>query len=710
MDHLPTAPLEDQITTMEEPKETYIKRDISWLYFNHRVLQEAKDKRNPLYERIKFLAIYSSNLDEFFRVRVASLRSFRELKKETRREMDIRPKKELKQIRKIVQEQQSEFGRIFRREILPQLKSHGIHLINETEYTPVQQDFARTYFGENLRRRLHPVLIDPEGQPPFLKNKGLYFVIQFEEEAQLALVDIPSDELPRFLALPSGDQEHYLTFLDDMVRFNLEQLFAKPIAGVYAIKLSRDAEVYIDDEFEGDLLEKIKQGLKDRNVGLPTRFLYDSSMPKELLKQLKQLFSLKKPDLIPGARYHNFNDFLSFPDPTHTPGLHFRHMPALPHPVLEKAASITAVIRQEDQLLHFPYQRYDYVPKWIWEASEDPAVRSIRITLYRVASDSNVVKALLHALEKGKEVTVFIEAKARFDESSNIYWGERLEQAGAKVLYSYPGIKVHTKLLLITREEEGALRHYAYLGTGNFNEKTARIYCDHAVLTADPRLADEVERIFGLLERKVIIPRCKHLLVSPFTLRSRFEELIDAETVQAQKGQEAYMILKLNNLEDPAMVEKLYKASQAGVHIRLIVRGICSLVPGVEGLSENIEIISILDRFLEHARVYIFCNGGQELMYIASADWMTRNLDRRVEVAAPIYDERIFSELRDIINIQLRDNVKARYIEASHGNPYRQAGEKEEPTRAQYEAYHYLQGKLRESEESPAPSLKKERR
>lgn len=674
--------------------QDYLDRDESWLYFNHRVLQEAQDPSVPLYERIRFLAIYSSNLDEFFRVRVASLRSFRQLEKATRRELSVRPRKVLRTIRKIVKRQQREFGRTFRRQILPELARHGIRLLDdETAYDAAQQAFARDYFQTHLRDRLHPVFIEEETGAPFLKNKGLYFIIRFEASPRLALLPIPSDELPRFQVLPGDGEAHWITFLDDLIRFNLDQLFAEPLAGVYAVKLSRDAELYIDDEFQGDLLEKIKRSLEERNVGLPTRFLYDSRMPQEVLDRLKSLFQLKKPDLIPGARYHNFNDFFSFPDPTGQAGLHYRPMPALPHPALEAGGALTATIAAGDRLLHFPYQRYDYVPRWIWEAAGDPAVRHIRITLYRVASDSEVVKALLQARRQGKEVTVFIEAKARFDESTNIYWGEQLEQAGARVLYSYPGIKVHSKLLLVTREEEGRRRNYAYIGTGNFNEKTARIYCDHALLTADARLADEVERVFHLLERQIIIPRCKHLLVSPFTLRERFEALIDREIAAAEAGQTAYMILKMNSLEDPAMVEKLYQAGQAGVRIQLIIRGICSLVPGLPGKSEQIEIISIVDRYLEHARLYLFANGGHEVLYLASADWMTRNLDQRVEVAAPVYDPAIFRELRDLLELQLQDNQKARRIVADQSNPYRRPAPGEAPLRAQYAAYNYLQEK-----------------
>ena len=371
--------------------------------------------------------------------------------------------------------------------------------------------------------------------------------------------------------------------------------------------------MYLDEfEFKEDLIPKLKEALHSRDTGLATRFLYDNHIPGALLESLSEIFELGKNDLIPGARYHNFNDFFGFPDPTNDAALHNEDLPPLPHPVLAGADSIMKAIQAKDLMLHFPYQKYDYVPQLIREAAEDPMVSSIKITLYRVASKSAVVLALLYALEKGKSVTAFIEAKARFDEESNLYWGEELEKANAKVHYSFPGIKVHTKLLLIARSEDEKTHFYAYLGTGNFNEKTAKLYCDHALLTADPRLANEVDQVFSILERKIILPKCKQLFVSPFTLRRNFIELIDREIANKQADKEAYMVLKMNSLEDPKMIQKLYEASNAGVKIQLIVRGICSLIPGVKGMSENIEAISIVDRFLEHARVYIFCNGGKE--------------------------------------------------------------------------------------------------
>jgi polyphosphate kinase len=672
-------------------------RDISWLSFNHRVLQEAMDHRVPLYERIKFLAIYSSNLDEFFRVRVASLRSFKDLKKKTRKALDIKPKKELKQIRKIVHLQQQTFGRIFREELIPALLAEGITLIPHESYTSAQQDFARNYFFEKVYPQINilEIELEAEAPPPFLKNKVLYFIVTFPDIPDLKLVEIPSSRLPRFVELPPTEAgKHSLTFLDDIVRHNLKELLIRPIENAYAVKLSRDAEIYIEDEFSGDLIAKIKKGLEKRNIGAPTRFLYDSSMKNKVLKQLMQRFELTKNDIIPGARYHNFNDFLDFPNPTRKDELHHPAFPPLNHPVLESGSSIRETIQQRDVILHFPYQRYSYVSQFIREAALDPQVQSLKITLYRVAQKSKVIEALLEALKRGKEVVVFIEAKARFDEAHNLFWGEELEKAGAKVIYSYPGIKIHTKLFLFIRKEEESIRYYAYLGTGNFNEKTARIYCDHALLTANQSLAREVEQIFALLERRILVPRCKHLLVAPFNLRTSLIERIDQEITHARAGRQAYLILKVNNLEDPKMIQKFYEASQAGVSIKIIVRTICCLQPGIEGCSENIEVISIVDRFLEHARVYIFGNGGREKMYLASADWMTRNLDRRIEVAIPIYAPRIFQEIRDMITLQLKDNQKARIVTAEMANAYKKRLDDEPPVRAQVDTYRYLEKKL----------------
>jgi polyphosphate kinase len=668
----------------------FIERDISWLSFNHRVLQEAKNPNVPLYERLKFLAIYSSNLDEFFRVRVSSMRSFKDLKKKTRKQLEIKPKKILKQIKAIVEAQQNEFGQVFENDILPALATNGIHLIKSTQFSENQAFFAERFFQDKVKKHLNPVFLDQEETALFLKNKALYLVLQFDEAGErIAVVNIPSEKVGRFVVLPGEGTAHFITFLDDIIRYNLKLLFGSAqILGAYAIKLSRDAELYLGDEFEGDLMKKLKENLANRKTGLPTRFLYDLKMPANLLEHLKKRLDLSKYDLVPGGHYHNFNDFFGFPDPSNQAHLHDPPMPPLPHKGLERQASLIKALKSRDYILHFPYQSYKYVPQLIWEAAEDAKVTAIKITLYRVADKSEVTTALLAALKKGKKVAAFIEAKARFDEASNLYWGEALEKAGASVVYSYPAIKVHTKLLLIQRREKDILRNYTYLGTGNFNEKTAKLYGDHALLTADKQLGEEVEQVFDLLERKILIPRTKDLMVSPFNSRSRFEKLIQKEIKNAAQGREAYLILKMNSLEDRGMIEKLYEASCAGVKIQLIVRGICCLVPGVKDLSENITIISIVDRFLEHARVYIFGNNGKEKMYLASADWMTRNLDRRVEVIFPIKDRNVHRELRAIIDLQLADNVKARWINQEQNNPFVRNDKPE--IQSQLAIYHFL--------------------
>ncbi len=666
------------------------ERDISWLSFNERVLQEAKDRSVPLYERIKFLAIYSSNLDEFFRVRVASLRSFRKLAKSTRKEMELKPRRLLRRIKEIVRHQQAEFGRVFREEIMPSLEGHGIHLLREEQFSEAQKRFAMGVFKEKIQPGLQWQFIQA-GEPPFLENKGIYFIVAFQESSQLAFVKIDTTVTGRFVELPSILDSHYIAFVDDIIRLALREVFPeKTVSGAYSVKMSRDAELYIDDEYAGDLVEKIKEGLHERHVGLPTRFLYDDTMPEAVLKSVREIFQLSKYDLIPGARYHNFNDFFAFPNPAGLQMLHDEPMPPLPHRELELIELLLPAIDQKDYLLHYPYQKFDYVLRLIEEAAADDKVISLKITLYRVASKSAVCEALLKALANGKKVTVFIEAKARFDEETNLFWGEKLEQAGALVKYSFPGIKVHSKLLLITKQEESGLKNYAYLSTGNFNEKTALLYADHAILTANPKMADEIAQVFDLLEGKLLMPKCKKLLVAPYTLRETFEKLIQQEIENAKRGTEAWMIIKQNSLEDKRMMAKLVEASQAGVKIRMVVRGICCLKPGVEGFTENIKITTILDRFLEHARVYIFANAGEDLMYLASADWMGRNLDRRVEVAFPILDEKLHKEIRQIIDFQLNDNVKARIVNGENDNRYVQRKTGEKAIRSQVETYSFL--------------------
>lgn len=677
-----------------------IKRDTSWLHFNARVLQEAADERVPLYERVKFMAIFSSNLDEFYRVRVASLRQFKKLDKADRRELfSFKPKKELKTIRAMVNEQQEQFGKIFRNEILPALKKENIHLIHSEEMTEAQQEFAASYFEERVvpHLGLHwlPENWVAASELPFLKSGQLCLAVELKETdareaGEIALVPIPTKEVARFIVLPSPADDpdgYYVIFLDSLIRANLVRWMDRKVNFGYSFKLSRDAELYIQNEFDGELHRKIENRLADRDDGLPTRFLYDARMPKWMRKRLKKTLGLSKYDMIPGGRYHNFMDFFGFPLPPGREDLAYAELPPLPHPRLESDDSIMESMEASDLLLHFPYQRYDYVPALIREAADHPEVTKLQITLYRVAGKSAVVTELLYALKQGKKVDAFVETKARFDEASNLYWGKQLEMAGAYVRYSYPAVKVHTKLLHIMRRMPDERNvHYTYIGTGNFNEKTAKIYTDHALLTCRPRIGKDVQQVFQLLKGKLILPNCKKLLVAPFTLARGMTDLIDAEIRRAKAGETAYLFFKMNSLEDEPMITKIREAAAAGVEVRMIVRGICRLQPKSE---EKIEIISIVDRFLEHARIYIFGNGDVEKVLMGSADLMSRNLHRRVEVVTPIEDPILRLELRRIMDIQWRDNQKARFI--SHGKLNEFRNTDEGVFRAQEDIYRYFE-------------------
>lgn len=681
-------------------KTELIKRDTSWLHFNARVLQEAANPDVPLYERIKFLAIFSSNLDEFYRVRVASLRQFKKLDKADRKELfSFKPKKELKTIRAMVNAQQEQFGQLFRNEILPALKEENIHLIHGEEMTAAQQEFATAYFDKYVKPHLElhwlPENWVDTSELPFLKSGQLCLAVELTEAAaleaeEIALVPIPTKEIARFIVLPSPAADpggYYVIFLDSLIRANLSRWLNRGVNFGYSFKLSRDAELYIQNEFDGELHRKIENRLADRDDGLPTRFLYDARTPKWMLKRLKKTLGLSKYDMIPGGRYHNFMDFFGFPLPPGREDLAYAELPPLHHPRLEGDNSIMESMEASDLLLHFPYQRYDYVPALIREAADHPEVTKLQITLYRVAGKSAVVTELLYALKQGKKVDAFVETKARFDEASNLYWGKQLEMAGAYVRYSYPAVKVHTKLLHIMRRTANDQSiHYTYIGTGNFNEKTAKIYTDHALLTCRPRIGKDVQQVFQLLKGKLILPNCKKLLVAPFTLARGISDLIDAEIRRAKAGETAYLFFKMNSLEDEPMIAKIREAAAAGVQVRMIIRGICRLHPGPE---EPIEIISIIDRFLEHARIYIFGNGDVEKVFMGSADLMSRNLNRRVEVVTPIEDPILRLELRRIMDIQWSDNQKARLISHANLNEFRKPGE--DVFRAQEDIYRYFE-------------------
>jgi polyphosphate kinase len=674
-----------------------LSRDLSWLRFNARVLQEAQSPSVPLLERLKFLAIFSSNLDEFFKVRVATLRRLAKLKKKTRAKLGESPRRLLKEVLAEVARQQEEFGATFREQLLPELNRHHIHLLSEAELTPKQREWTARYFREKVQNLLSPVALDDTLHHLFLKDQAVYLTFFLNhpkarkpklEPERVLIMELPTKRHGgRFVRLPDEGEERYVLFLDDVIRVGAAELFPgyKEVQ-VQAIKLSRDAELDIEEEVSGDLMEKIRSSLAKRATGFPARLLYDPEMPKEVLRAVKEKTGITDEELVEGSRYHNFRDFFGFPDFDEA-GFHYPARPALPHPTLPRTGSLLAAIGPRDHLLHLPYQSFDYVTRLLREAATDVRVSAISITLYRVASKSEVVKNLLKAAKNGKQVTVVMELKARFDEESNLFWADKLKRAGAHVIFTPPELKAHCKLLLIARREaDETTRQYAYFSTGNFNESTAGLYTDHGLFTADERLTKEAAAVFGYLRDQSTVPQLEQLLVAPFGLRPGLNALIDYEIKQAKKGKEAYIILKVNALEDEAMICKLYDASRAGVHIELIVRGIGRLVPGQPGLSENIHQRGLVDRFLEHSRVYVFAHGGEEKVYVSSADWMTRNLDRRVEVAFPILDEKLRAELRHLLDLQRQDNVKARDFE----NAFIPATAGEKPLRAQESTYAWL--------------------
>ncbi len=681
---------------MEANQDQHLKhRDLNWLSFNERVLQEAEDREhNPLYERMKFLAIYSSNLDEYFRVRVSQLRQMKRIEKSIRKKLSLHPNKTIKKILSRVKEQQEHFGTIFKDQIIPDLAKNNIRLVSADDFTSLQGELADIWYTAHLKNSLETKVVVPSKKNSiFIENQTLYFCITFEDSKNFGFVKIPTDSNSRFVDLGKHGETYYITFIDDIIRSKIQSLFEEQVKGIYEMKLSRDAELYIDDELDGILAERIYKSLEQRQEGQPTRLLYDASMPKDDAKKLRKLLNLGKIDMMPGGQYHNFNDFFKFPDPTENPDLHYAEKPTIPHKELEKSKDYFKSISNKDQLVHFPFMSFNYIERFIEQAASDPDVSQIKISLYRVADESVLTSALLKAIDNGKDVTIFIEAKARFDEENNISWGRKFEEKGGRVIYSYPRIKVHSKILMIIRDEGNKARRYAYIGTGNFNGVTSKIYCDHGLFTAHPKITKEIHRVFRVLEGELIIPRNKHLLISPFTTRRIFEKLIQNEIDAALAGNPAAITAKMNSLEDPDMIQLLYKASNAGVKIRLIVRGFTCLIPGVKGLSENIFMTSIVDRYLEHGRIYLFHNGGDEQMYMGSADWMTRNLDRRIEVLTPIYDADLFKELRAILVIQLADNVKARIQDAEESNTYVKQKPQERSIRSQYAIYDFLKSK-----------------
>ena len=691
-------------------KHQYINREISWLSFNERVLQESVDKGVPLIERLRFLGIFSNNLDEFFKVRYATVKRIVQAGKSGKSVLGgERAKDLLEEITNIVIRQQKE-SQVILKQIEKELKQENIFLIDETEIQEHQEDFLKSYFIQNVSPSLMTIILDEHTEFPRLKDSAAYLAIKMvlidageghmrNGEKQYALIEIPK-EIDRFIVLPKEGEKDYIILLDDLIRYSLRSIFNMfPYESVSAhmIKITRDAELDIDNDLSKSFIEKISHSVENRKISDPVRFVYDSSIEADTLNFLKEKMRIQDTDsVIPGGRYHNRRDYMGFPSLGRSDLMYDRIKP-LPILGLQMEGSLFEQIAKKDYLQYAPYHTFNYVIKFLREAALDPKVRSIKITVYRLAANSQVAASLINAAKNGKQVTVQIELRARFDERANIKYAEQLQEEGVRLIFGIPGLKVHSKICVIEREEGEGIRRYGFISTGNFNEDTARIYTDYTLFTAHEAILKELNKVFRFFDTSYKIYKYKHLIVSPHYTRSRFKRLIDKEVQNAREGKEAYIKIKMNSFTSYDMVDLLYKASDAGVKIQLIIRGICCLIPGIPGMSENIEAISVVDKFLEHPRLFIFGNEGNPKVYISSADWMTRNLDNRVEVGCQIYDEDIRQELLDTFEISWRDNVKARIFDAEQSNQYRQTDSK--PIRSQFEMYDYYLKKLKASRE-----------
>lgn len=672
-----------------------INREISWLYFNDRVLQEAADPTVPLIERVRFLAIFSSNLDEFYRVRVATLSRLANLNEKSKEILGYNPKRILNQIKNIVVRQERKFNNLYENIIVKQLAEEKIFLLNDKQLNVTRGAFVKSYFREKLLATLVPIMLDDTLPLPELRDRAIYFFVKLtkNKKSRFALIEFP-DNLSRFVVLPETNKLKFIILLDDIIRYSLEDIFFifnHDNIEAYSLQLTRDAELDLDKEVSDKFIDSLSKSLQKRKKGKPMRLLYDTDMPMDMLKYLVNKMGLHGESLIPGNRYHNFKNFISFPN-VGRPELEYNKYPPLPVEDLSFGKSLIGLIAKKDYLVSAPYQSFDYIIHFLREAAIDPKVKEISIAVYRLAENSRVIHALINAAKNGKKVHCLVELRARFDEQNNIFWSNRLEEEGVNVLYGVAGYKVHSKICLVTRIEKRQPVHYACLSTGNFNEKTATIYADHTLFTVNKKITDDLVVVFKALYKNTLPKGLKNLIVSPIDSRPAIYKLIDNEIKNAKAGKQAYMILKMNSLADESLITKLYQASNAGVKIKMIIRGMCCLIPGEKGYSENIEVISIVDKYLEHARVHIYCNDGNELLYLTSADFMTRNIDNRIEVGFPIYDEQLHKEIKDIINIQLRDNTKAREINSNNTNKYHKTNSAE-AHRAQIEIYNYLKTK-----------------
>lgn len=678
-------------------KRRIIVRDISWLAFNARVLQEAGDETVPLRERIRFLGIFSSNLDEFFRVRVATLRRMIEFGSKANMHLEQTPEKILDEINEKVTIQQNQFNRTWAN-IISELKNQKIFLVTERHINREQQKFVLNYFNENVRSNIVPLMIENIQAFPTLNDKSIYLACKLSAKDEsipqrFALVSVPS-RLPRFVILPSTAEGSYIILLEDIIRFCLPNIFSYFGYDTFSsniIKVTRDAEIDIDNDVSTSFIQKIEKGLKNRKKGKPVRFIFDKDIDSMLLNYLiKRLGLTNKDHIQSGGRIHNFKDFINFPDSVFE-RKNPRKKPFI-HPLLQNANSVTKVILEKDVLLNFPYHSFDSLIDLLIEAAIAPDVVSIKLTCYRLAERSNIINALTNAVRNGKSVTVVLELRARFDEEANLEWKERLEEAGVKVFLGVLNLKIHAKLCLIKKKINNHTTHFGFVSTGNLNEKTARVYGDHCLLTSDRHIMADVNRMFNYLENPKdfqSLKACKRLIVSPVALRKQLHVLIDKEIKVAREGRHAAIILKLNSLSDEELIVKLYEAARAGVKIKMIIRGICCMFTENKKFRKPVKAISIVDEYLEHARVMIFHNDGKEKVFISSADWMVRNIDHRVEATCPVYDKEIQRELKEILRIQLEDNVKARILDNNLSNIYVE-NDHHKRIRSQIETYNYL--------------------
>ncbi|GKW10899.1 MULTISPECIES: polyphosphate kinase 1 [Pectobacterium] len=673
----------------------YIEKELSWLSFNERVLQEAADKSNPLIERMRFLGIYSSNLDEFYKVRFADLK--RRILINEEQGLDGNLRHLLGKIQARVLKTDQLFDSLYN-ELLLEMARNQIFLVNERQVSPNQQEWLRDYFRQYLRPHITPILIfDETNLVEFLKDNYTYLAVEIirGDEISYALLEIPSDKIPRFVNLPAEAPRRRKTMIliDNILRYCLDDIFKGffdyDALNAYSMKMTRDAEYDLVTEMESSLLELMSSSLKQRLTAEPVRFVYQRDMPDAMVAMLLEKLGISSYDsVIPGGRYHNFKDFISFPNVGRA-NLVNKPLPRLRHTGFNHFRNGFDAIRERDILLYYPYHTFEHVLELLRQASFDPSVLSIKINIYRVAKDSRIINSMIHAAHNGKKVTVVVELQARFDEEANIHWAKRLTEAGVHVIFSVPGLKIHAKLFLISRREGENIVRYAHIGTGNFNEKTARLYTDYSLLTADERITNEVRRVFNFIENPYRPVSFEHLLVSPQNSRDKLYQLIDTEIENALANRDAGITLKVNNLVDKGLAEKLYQASSAGVKINLLVRGMCSLIPNLPGISENIQVISILDRYLEHDRVYVFNNGGDKKVYLSSADWMTRNIDYRIEVAVEILDPILKNRVLETLDILFSDTVKARVIDKESSNRYVSRGNRRK-VRAQNAIYDYI--------------------